>query len=68
MMARSDDPEFPRFDNLPEGGGTAWYTMQITRIANAESSLPATDLADIIKLYEQRDRTRHDRWSAHFGR
>jgi hypothetical protein len=51
MMAGSDDPEFPHFDNPPEGGVKAWYTMQITRIANAESSLPATDLADIIKLY-----------------
>jgi 2,4-dienoyl-CoA reductase-like NADH-dependent reductase (Old Yellow Enzyme family) len=61
------DPQFPRFDNPPPGGVTAWYTMQITQIAKGESDLPPTDLSDAIKVYEKRDHLRRGAWRNHFG-
>ena len=63
-----ENPEFPRFHNPPEGGVTAWYTMQITRIANGESDLAPADLSDAIKVYEERDSQRRRVWVEHFGR
>lgn len=65
---RAPDPLFPRFDRPPEGGVTAWYTMQITRIANGENDLSPADLATAIKVYEERDRQRRRTWTEHFGR
>ena len=61
------EPQFPRFGNPPEGGVTAWYTMQITRIANEESALSPADLLDAIKVYEERDRRRRAAWTEHFA-
>lgn len=61
------DPRFPRFDHPPEGGVTAWYTMQIARIANEESALSPADLADAIKAYEERDQKRRGTWTEHFA-
>ena len=61
------DPQFPRFDNPPEGGVTAWYTMQITRIANDERALSPADLDDAIKAYDERDQQRRGAWSQHFA-
>lgn len=67
-MGRGTDPQFPRFDSPPEGGVTAWYTMQITQIANGESGLSPADLPDAIKVYEERDHQRRGTWTEHFGR
>lgn len=64
---RAPDPQFPRFDRPPEGGVTAWYTMQTTRIANGENDLSPADLPNAIKVYEERDRQRRRTWTAHFG-
>ncbi|MEM9097889.1 MAG: NADH:flavin oxidoreductase/NADH oxidase family protein [Pseudomonadota bacterium] len=63
---RADTPSFPRFDNPPEGGVTAWFTMQITRIANGEAALSPSDLHDAIRSYEERDQERRQTWLAHF--
>jgi len=59
-------PQFPRFYNPPEGGVTAWYTMQMTQIANGEKSLSSGDLSDAIKAYEERDQQRRVCWTEHF--
>jgi 2,4-dienoyl-CoA reductase-like NADH-dependent reductase (Old Yellow Enzyme family) len=63
----SVDPNFPRFVDPPEGGVTAWYTMQLTRIAHDEGDLSPSDLVDAIKTYEERDQRRRAVWAAHFG-
>lgn len=60
------DLEFPRFDNPPEGGVTAWYTMQITKIANDEPSLLASDMKQAIETYQARDEARSVLWNDHF--
>ncbi len=60
-------PQFPRFDAPPEGGVTAWYTMQITQIANDAGDLSSDDLLDAMSAYEARDSQRHKIWAAHFG-
>lgn len=62
------DPQFPRFQSPPEGGVTAWYTMQITRIATGERALLPDDLPEAIRLYEARDHRRRVIWREHFGR
>jgi len=67
-MGGVTEPKFPRFDSPPEGGVTAWYTMQITRIANEETALSPTDLAHAIKVYEERDQRRRQAWTAHFAK
>ncbi|MEP3049278.1 MAG: NADH:flavin oxidoreductase/NADH oxidase family protein [Roseibium sp.] len=66
-IGRVPDPQFPRFDGPPEGGVTAWFTMQITRIANGESDLLPADLPDAIRVYEERDQQRRGIWTGHFG-
>ncbi len=60
-------PPFPRFNAPPEGGVTAWYTMQITKIADGAEPLRADELTDAIDVYEARDRKRHAIWNDHFG-
>lgn len=67
-MGRAADPQFPRFDRPPEGGVTAWYTMQITQIANGESNLSTDDLCEAINAYAERDHKRHVSWTKQFGR
>lgn len=66
-MDDTPEPQFPRFDNPPDGGVTAWYTMQMTRFANGETALPSSDLADAIRVYEERDQQRREIWREHFG-
>lgn len=66
LMGQNGEPQFPRFKDPPEGGVTAWYTMQITQIAKAEGALSADDLTEAINAYEVRDNERRQLWSAHF--
>ena len=61
------DPQFPRFENSPEGGVTAWYTMQITRIASGQADLSLADMEDAIEIYEERDHQRRAIWQRHFS-
>lgn len=58
------EPQFPRFKNPPEGGVTAWYTMQITRNAKGEAALSPDDLEDAIAEYENRDDARRRIWNS----
>lgn len=68
QVGQAPNPQFPRFDHPPEGGVTAWYTMQMTQIANGESDLSPVDLIDAIKDYEERDHMRRKAWKEHFQR
>ncbi|MEM7719039.1 MAG: oxidoreductase, partial [Pseudomonadota bacterium] len=64
---RNPEPAFPRFRDPPEGGVTAWYTMQMTRIANGDRDLDPSELATAIAAYEARDQDRRAIWSKHFN-
>ncbi len=68
QSGQANNPQFPRFDNPPEGGVTAWFTMQITQIANAGTDLNTADLAHAIQTYEDRDQQRRAIWNTHFPR
>lgn len=64
LSGQRDKPKFPRFDNPPEGGVTAWYTMQITQIAKGEAALTPSDLGKAIAAYEARDEARRRIWNS----
>ena len=51
---KSLDPKFPRFARTPEGGVTAWYTMQLTQIAKDRRE-DNIDIDQAIARYEARD-------------
>jgi 2,4-dienoyl-CoA reductase-like NADH-dependent reductase (Old Yellow Enzyme family) len=68
VNGRADAPAFPRFTNPPEGGVTAWYTMQMTQIALGAERLKPEQLTEAIEAYEDRDAQRRDAWRKHFGR
>lgn len=59
-------PSFPRFDNPPEGGVTAWYTMRMTELAEGRDLSGPECLSDMIREYEARDASRVATWNAHF--
>lgn len=60
------EPEFPRFNEAPEGGITAWYTMRLTGIGSESETLDIGDLNDALRDYEARDKVRTDIWLQHF--
>ena len=64
LSGQRGEPQFPRFKNPPEGGVTAWYTMQITRNAKGEAALTPDELEEAIVAYESRDDARRRIWSA----
>ncbi|MFY0612551.1 MAG: NADH:flavin oxidoreductase/NADH oxidase family protein [Hyphomicrobiaceae bacterium] len=59
-------PEFPRFQNPPEGGVTAWFTMRLTELGEDRELSDATRLEAAIKDYDERDLRRVTEWNAHF--
>ena len=67
LSAQRGEPPFPRFKNPPEGGVTAWYTMQITQIAKGDSTLSPGNLARAVKAYENRDETRRGIWNSMYS-
>ncbi|MEM1297851.1 MAG: NADH:flavin oxidoreductase/NADH oxidase family protein [Pseudomonadota bacterium] len=67
LSGERGEPQFPRFNHPPEGGVTAWFTMQITRHARGEARLSPDDLANAIKAYEDRDDARRKIWSSTFN-
>lgn len=67
LAGEGDAPAFPRFSNPPEGGVTAWYTMQMTQIATGADPLSPDDLARAIRAYEARDEDRRRTWIEEFG-
>ncbi len=64
LSGQRGEPQFPRFKNPPEGGVTAWYTMQITQNANRDAALSPNDLEGVIEAYESRDETRRRIWNS----
>ena len=63
-----EDVLFPTFDNPPEGGVTAWYTMQLTNIGKDNPNMPCSDLSQVIKTYENRDLERAKIWNNYFNK
>ena len=61
-------PVFPRFSDAPEGGITAWYTMQLTEIAADKETSDFGDLGQAVRDYEARDKTRTEVWLRHFAK
>lgn len=61
------EPVFPRFDEAPEGGITAWYTMRLTEIGEDKETPSFGELGDAIRDYEARDQTRTETWLRHFA-
>ncbi|MEM8973794.1 MAG: NADH:flavin oxidoreductase/NADH oxidase family protein [Pseudomonadota bacterium] len=59
-------PSFPRFNNPPEGGVTAWYTMRMTELAQRQDSSGPECLSESIRRYEARDAARVAIWNAKF--
>jgi 2,4-dienoyl-CoA reductase-like NADH-dependent reductase (Old Yellow Enzyme family) len=64
LSGQRREPQFPRFQNPPEGGVTAWYTMQITQNAKGGAMLSPDDLEAVIEAYESRDETRRRKWNS----
>ncbi|MEM7777659.1 MAG: NADH:flavin oxidoreductase/NADH oxidase family protein [Pseudomonadota bacterium] len=58
---------FPRFQNPPEGGVTAWFTMRLTELGEDRESSDVISLESAIRDYQDRDRRRISIWNAHFG-
>ncbi|GGX47006.1 oxidoreductase [Tateyamaria omphalii] len=67
LSGQRSKPLFPRFQNPPEGGVTAWYTMQITQNAKGEAALAPEDLETAIEAYESRDEVRRRVWNSMLG-
>lgn len=67
LSGERGEPQFPRFNKPPEGGVTAWFTMQITRHARGEVGLSPDDLANAIEAYEDRDHARRKIWNSTFS-
>lgn len=64
LSGKRGEPQFPRFKNPPDGGVTAWYTMQITQNARGEAALAPDDLGEAIEAYDSRDEARRRIWSS----
>lgn len=62
------EPEFPRFETAPEGGITAWYTLQMTALATGNPEYQGRNLEIALADYENRDRERTKKWLKHFGK
>lgn len=64
---RGGDPAFPKFNNPPEGGITAWYTMRLTEIGEDRETGGIGDLEEAISAYDVRDRERAEIWTRRFS-
>ncbi|NRB29168.1 MAG: NADH:flavin oxidoreductase/NADH oxidase family protein [Rhizobiaceae bacterium] len=61
------NPSFPKFDHAPEGGITAWYTLQLTAIGSDQDSREIGDLEAALAEYDGRDAARSEIWLQHFA-
>lgn len=61
------DPEFPRFDNPPPGGVTAWYSMRLTALGEDREDQFTQSPAKALRAYDSRDAGRCDIWRNRFG-
>ena len=67
QAGKNPNPAFPRFADAPEGGVTAWYTLQITDIGAGRPPGTWDSLADALTAYQARDNSRAALWRDHFG-
>ncbi|SPF78785.1 NADH oxidase [Aliiroseovarius pelagivivens] len=65
-QAGGDDPSFPRFDALPPGGMTAWFTMRMLDLGLDREAKVHRDLLAAINEYESRDDQRIKLWRERF--
>lgn len=63
----ADDPQFPRFDDPPPGGITAWFTQRLTAIGEDREDRFDPDLLEALAAYEARDAARCPLWLDRFG-
>ncbi len=63
---RDELPVFPRFQNPPEGGVTAWYTMCLTALGEDVPFPDPAALEDAVVRYETRDERRSTAWRSAF--
>ncbi|MEM7269291.1 MAG: NADH:flavin oxidoreductase/NADH oxidase family protein [Pseudomonadota bacterium] len=68
LSGAGEDPQFPRLIDPPEGGVTAWFTMQLTAIAEGKADLTAADIEQAMRQYETRDEIRRGVWNEYFHR
>lgn len=61
------DPEFPRFDNPPPGGVTAWYSMRLTALGEDREDQFTQSPSEALQAYDSRDAGRCDIWRNRFG-
>ena len=61
------NPHFPRFENPPSEGITAWYTMRINAIALDQDDDFSLPLNKAVKLYLDRDAQRSRIWNICFN-
>ena len=61
------DPQFPRFDDPPPEGITAWYTQRLTALGEDAESTHAPSLEEAVAAYQGRDAARVPWWRANFG-
>ncbi|WP_424941184.1 NADH:flavin oxidoreductase/NADH oxidase family protein [Aliiroseovarius sp. S253] len=61
-----DDPSFPRFDTLPPGGMTAWFTMRMLDLGQDREADVHRNLIEAIDEYESRDDQRITLWRDRF--
>ena len=61
------DPVFPKFDNPPPGGITAWYSMRLTALADGTEDAFSNELDAALQAYDARDAERSQRWNKRFG-
>ena len=60
-------PIFPRFNATPEGGVTAWYTMQMVALGQDSATQTSLDLHEVLDIYGQRDEQRCGLWNTKFS-
>jgi 2,4-dienoyl-CoA reductase-like NADH-dependent reductase (Old Yellow Enzyme family) len=60
------DPKFPKFENPPPGGITAWFTMRLTALGHDRENEFEPDLPSAIRDYEERDAHRCRKWQKAF--
>lgn len=61
------DPRFPSFAAPPPGGITAWFTMRLTAIADANEHAFNPSVSEALDSYNNRDADRIATWQRQFG-
>ena len=67
LIEAGRDPVFPRFESVPPGGITAWYTMRLTALGEDREDAFDLDLTSAVRIYEERDAKRCTPWQDTFS-